>query len=64
MARLILHKTPNPEARSLERHIAFAKLSPEEKMKKLCHLIELSFSLGGRNHLKKPQGKGLIIKRP
>ena len=63
MAKLIIHKTANLEVRDRERADRFLALSPEDKMKELCHLIELTFLLGGANNRKKPQGKGLVIKR-
>jgi len=63
VAKFIIHNTANPEQREHQRAARFMALSPEDKMKELCHLIELTFLLGGEKGRKKPQGKGLVINK-
>ena len=63
MAKLIIHKEADPEARELERHLRFKGLSPEDKLKELCKLIELTIMLGGENNLKQPSGKGVVLRK-
>jgi hypothetical protein len=57
MSKITLRQNPNLEQIELERHLRFKNLSPTEKMKELCHLIELTIQLGGEKSIKKSTAK-------
>lgn len=61
--RINLRKEQEIENVETDRRKRFYGLSGEEKMKELCYLIELSMLLSGEGTLKKPDGRGIIIKR-
>jgi hypothetical protein len=51
------------ESLEKERASRFLKLSPVNKIKELCSLIELSIHLGGKNRYKSPQERGIVIRK-
>lgn len=54
--------TKDPVQASNHRLRTFFLLTPEEKMKELCHLIELSILVGG-GKMKEPNRMGLVISK-
>jgi hypothetical protein len=63
MPKLILRKKVDLQEIEEERHQRFKNLNPTDKMKELCRLIELTILLGGKNALKSPTGKGIVLKK-
>ncbi|MCB0669118.1 MAG: hypothetical protein KDC80_25010 [Saprospiraceae bacterium] len=61
--RLIIKKEREIENSEADRRRRFGQLSGEEKMKELCYLIELTILMGGELRLKKPGGRGIVIKK-
>lgn len=59
--KFILYNNENLEEIEFRRQQRFFQKSPEDKMKELCYLIELSMLLGKERPIKKPMGLGLII---
>jgi hypothetical protein len=63
MGKVVIHKHPDVEKMNLERARKFLSLPIEEKLQSICSLIRLSVALNNGQPLKKPQGKGLIIRK-
>lgn len=63
MGKLIIHANPNPEKQEVERAAVYKSLPFEEKLKQLFALIDLSVKMNAGMPIKKPQGKGLVIRK-
>jgi hypothetical protein len=64
MGKVVIHNHPDMEKMNLERAKKFLALPIEEKLRSLFSLIQLSVALNNGQPLKKPLGKGLVIRKP
>jgi hypothetical protein len=64
MGKVVIHSDADVEKLNLERAIRFRDLPFEQKLRSLFSLIQLSVTLNNGQPLKKPLGKGLVIRKP
>ena len=63
MAKVVFHTKPDLEAIELQRMVRFKQLNDAERMKETFKLIELTIELGSEKSIKKPQGKGIVLRK-
>lgn len=63
MAKVVFHTKPDLEAIELQRMLRFKQMSDAERMKETFKLIELTIELGSEKSIKKPQGKGIVLRK-